>query len=193
MLPSTPRFSNRSPDFSFPTKILHAFVFSHTNATGLPAHPPCGTAALFHTGHTLVTLLTCVLQHGAGSWTDVAGAIIKIPALCHKPRRQWARAWNKRRTNQYSAQTGVQSYRQKVKATLAQLWRRMGAAYVQLHQFLVSGFDGREWSVSHSGRFTPPHDIAPSMHWILGWEDTRVDVGVCEMRRIKAWTFQLIA
>jgi hypothetical protein len=34
--------------------------------------------------------------------------------------------------------------------------------------FLTLALDGGEWSVSHSGHFTPG-EIAPGTYWIGGW------------------------
>jgi len=56
-------FTNRSLDFSFPTKILHAFVFSHTNATGLPAHPPCRKQQVIHMWYC------CTVSYWTISWS----------------------------------------------------------------------------------------------------------------------------
>jgi hypothetical protein len=40
-----------------------------------------------------------------------------------------------------------------------------GGVEVQLHAFLISAFDGCEWSVSRLSRFIPG-EIAPDFHWI---------------------------
>jgi len=63
MLPSTPRSSNRSLDFSLPTKILHTFVFSHTNATDLPAHPPCRKQQVIYMRYC------CTVSYQTISWS----------------------------------------------------------------------------------------------------------------------------
>jgi len=116
MLPSTPRFYQQVSRLQFPHQNPACICLlphkCHRSASSSSLQKAAGYTHVvllhrFILDHILVTLLTCIFQHGAGSWTDVAGAIIKIPALCHEPRRQWARAWNKCRTNQHSAQTGV--------------------------------------------------------------------------------------
>jgi hypothetical protein len=57
-----------------------------------------------------------------------------------------------------------------------------GGVDVQVHIFLTSALDGREWSASRPGRFTP-WVIAPDTHWIGGWVDPRAGLDNVEKRK----------
>jgi hypothetical protein len=50
-----------------------------------------------------------------------------------------------------------------------------------LTQSLTSVLDGREWSASHPGRFTP-RERAPGTHWIGGWVGPRA---VCTRKSLR--------
>jgi hypothetical protein len=48
---------------------------------------------------------------------------------------------------------------------------------------LASALDGLEWSVSHSGRFTP-RERAPGTHWIGDWVGLRAVLDAAVKRKI---------
>jgi hypothetical protein len=51
--------------------------------------------------------------------------------------------------------------------------------------FLISAFDGAEWSVSRPGRFTPI-ETAPGIHWTGRWVGFNAGLDVVEKRNIFA-------
>jgi hypothetical protein len=59
-----------------------------------------------------------------------------------------------------------------------------GGVEVEIHVFLTSAQDGREWSVSRPGNFTP-QGITSVAYWIGGWLGPRTDLDAVE--KIKAF------
>jgi hypothetical protein len=53
---------------------------------------------------------------------------------------------------------------------------------VQPHTFLISALDGRRWSASRPGRFTP-RVRAPGDHWRGGWVCPRTDLDAVAKRK----------
>jgi hypothetical protein len=54
---------------------------------------------------------------------------------------------------------------------------------VQLHAFLTLALDGREWSASRPGRFTP-RERAPCTPWLGSWVGPRAGLDTVSKRKI---------
>jgi hypothetical protein len=57
---------------------------------------------------------------------------------------------------------------------------------VQLHAFLISALDGKEWLASRSGYFSPG-ERAPGTYWIRGWVGPRVSLEAVEKTHFPCW------
>jgi len=60
--------------------------------------------------------------------------------------------------------------------------RHIGVVEVLLHALLTSALDGRAWSFSRPGHFTPGA-IVPSIHWIRGWAGQSDEVSVAKTKK----------
>jgi hypothetical protein len=57
-----------------------------------------------------------------------------------------------------------------------------GEVDVWIHICIISVLDGREWSASRPGRFTPG-ERAPDTHWIGGWVNPTAGLDEVEKRK----------